>query len=205
MRILIVFIIILVFAGLAYLFLHSSPVIAPVVEYPGVAVLSDKDIPISQAKTRITKKFFGTFVSPNNSPVSPERFTGYHTGVDFETFSGEENKDISVLALCDGNLGLKEYASGYGGVAIQNCVLNQQAVTVVYGHLKLASISISKGASLKRGDKIGILGKGFSSETDGERKHLHLSIHKGTAITILGYVQKSSELSSWLDPTPFLY
>ncbi len=56
----------------------------------------NKDIPIANAKSRITKKTFGLFVSPQNSPVLPEKFTGYHTGVDFETFLGDENTDINV-------------------------------------------------------------------------------------------------------------
>ncbi|NTU99252.1 hypothetical protein HGA64_04600 [Candidatus Falkowbacteria bacterium] len=43
--------------------------------------------PISDALSRVTKKPFGIKVSPKNSSVSPERFTGYHTGVDFETTS----------------------------------------------------------------------------------------------------------------------
>src|SRR5438105_13240780 len=45
--------------------------------------ISSADIPLENAQTRVTKKFFGTKVSPGNSPVTPERFSGYHTGVDF--------------------------------------------------------------------------------------------------------------------------
>jgi hypothetical protein len=51
---------------------------------------------------------------------------------------------------------------------------------------------------------LAVLGTGFSTETDGERKHLHLGIHKGTAINILGYVQNSSELNNWVDITKYL-
>ena len=167
-------------------------------------IQQDKDIPVADAKNRITKKMFALFISPQNSPVSPEKFTGYHTGTDFEIFSGEENKDVSVYALCGGRLVLKKYATGYGGVVVQECTLDNQEITVIYGHLKLASIVSVEGAVLKRGDMLGILGKGYSTETDGERKHLHLGIHKGVIVNILGYVQKSSELSSWLDPAKFL-
>ena len=167
-------------------------------------IRQNKNIPLANAKSRIIKKTFGLFISPQNSPVSPEKFTGYHTGTDFEIFPGEENKDVSVYALCDGKLILKKHATGYGGVAVQECMLDKQEVTVVYGHLKLASIVSVEGAVLKRGDMLGILGKGFSTETDGERKHLHLGIYKGVIVNILGYVQKSSELSSWLDPAKFL-
>jgi hypothetical protein len=43
------------------------------------------------------------------------------------------------------------------------------------------------------------LGKGFSSETDNARKHLHLGIHKGKGINYRGYVNTQAELESWID------
>lgn len=36
------------------------------------------------------------------------------------------------------------------------------------------------------------LGNGYSSDTDGERKHLHLGIHLGEVVDIRGYVQKKN-------------
>ncbi len=149
--------------------------------------------------SRITKKPFGIYITLQNSPVQPEKFSGYHTGADFETTSDEADKDIAVPALCDGTLLVNRTASGYGGVAVESCTLKGQVVTVVYGHLKASSI-VTIGTQLKKGDQIGILGKGYSSETDGERKHLHLGIHRGATINILGYVQKQPDLSGWLDP-----
>lgn len=160
--------------------------------------------PISGALARVTKKTFGLYVSPGYSPVSPEKFTGFHTGIDFETTPEEQNTDVAVYAACEGKLLLKKYATGYGGIVVQACVLDDQNVTVIYGHLRLASILPIIGDELKVGDKIAVLGTGYSSETDGERKHLHFSIHKGTAINILGYVQKQADLSSWLNPTEYL-
>jgi murein DD-endopeptidase MepM/ murein hydrolase activator NlpD len=165
-------------------------------------------------KSRITKKPFGIYITPQNSPVQPEKFTGYHTGADFETTLAEANIDVSVLAFCDGKLLEKKYATGYGGVVVQSCNLTvppsqgsdkaKQAVTVIYGHLKLASIVPIVGQTLKKGDLLGVLGKGYSTETDGERKHLHLGIHIGSDINILGYVQKQSDLSGWFNPVQFL-
>lgn len=160
--------------------------------------------PIDRALDRVTKKPFGIEIAPNNSPVSPERFSGYHTGADFETFSEEQNLDIAISAVCAGKLLLKKFATGYGGVAVQACRLDNQDVTIIYGHLKLASIKAQVGDSLSAGDKLGVLGKGNGLETDGERKHLHLGIHKGTAIDLLGYVQGQADLNSWLDPLQFL-
>lgn len=160
--------------------------------------------PIKYAKVRVMKKPFGLKVSPGHSPVNPEKFSGYHTGVDFETTAAEQNQDVPVYALCDGNLIMKKQATGYGGVAVQSCNLDGRAVTVVYGHLKLDSIGFNVGTKLKAGEQIGILGKGYSQETDRERKHLHLGIHIGTAINILGYVQNKALLSGWLDVLKYL-
>lgn len=160
--------------------------------------------PISNAKNRITKKPFGIKISPTTSPVSPEKFFGYHTGVDFEILTNEENSEIPVYVICDGNILLKKSASGYGGVLVQECEIDNEPVTVIYGHLKLSSITAKVGDKLSSGKQIGILGKGFSSETDGERKHLHLSIHKGTSINILGYTQKHEDLNNWLNIADYL-
>jgi murein DD-endopeptidase MepM/ murein hydrolase activator NlpD len=143
-------------------------------------------------------------VSPGNSPVSPERFQGYHTGVDFETTAAEQSSDVAISAICAGPLLLKKWATGYGGVAVQSCRLDAQDVTVIYGHLRLSSIGVTVGQKLEPGQALGVLGKGYSVETDGERKHLHLGIHKGTAINILGYVQKQADLGQWLDVRNYL-
>ncbi len=160
---------------------------------------SDISLPISDALTRVTKKPFGIYTTPDNSPINPEHFTGYHTGVDFETTPSEQNIDVPIYAICSGPLILKKSATGYGGVAVQSCKINQENITVIYGHLKLESITISLNKNLNQGDLIGILGKGYSTETGGERKHLHLGVHKGATVNILGYVQNKSELSQWID------
>src|SRR5581483_11051048 len=153
----------------------SSPITAP----PAQSQLTD---PISNAVSRVTKKTFGLYVSPGHSPISPERFTGYHTGVDFETTPDEQNIDVPIYAACDGKLLLKKYASGYGGVAVQSCKLNNSDVTLIYGHLRESSIHPNVGDNLTAGQQIAVLGTAYSTETDGERKHLHFGIHKGTSI-----------------------
>ncbi|OGJ46948.1 hypothetical protein A2272_00460 [Candidatus Peregrinibacteria bacterium RIFOXYA12_FULL_33_12] len=160
--------------------------------------------PIDNALVRVSKKSFGIQVSPNNSPVSPERFSGYHTGVDFETFPNEDDLDINVYAICNGPIVFKQYVNGYGGTLVQTCNLNNQNITVLYGHLKLSDISAELERPLKTGEKIAILGKEFSSETDGERKHLHLAIHKGSDLNLLGYVQRAELLNEWIDPMTVL-
>ncbi|HBI17666.1 MAG: hypothetical protein UR60_C0006G0036 [Candidatus Moranbacteria bacterium GW2011_GWF2_34_56] len=164
----------------------------------------DFQMPLDRASERITKKPFGKFVTPKNSPVSPEKFYGYHTAVDFEIFPEEESVEVSIRTVCSGKLLEKRLATGYGGVAVQFCELDESPITVVYGHLNLSSIKIAKGDNVNVGETLGILGKGYSDETSGERKHLHLGFHKGAGINILGYVPKESDLSNWLDPMLFL-
>lgn len=191
----------------------SEPAPAPDVpaENPSVTITTPSGIdakiliaPISGALSRVTKKPFGTKISPATSPVQPEKFSGYHTGVDFEILPGEENKDVPIYAVCDGVVVYRNYVSGYGGVFIERCKIDGQEVTVLYGHLKLASITDKLNDNVKAGEQIAILGKGYSQETDGERKHLHLGIHKGTAINLKGYVQTQAELSGWLDAVKYL-
>lgn len=160
--------------------------------------------PIYGALNRVTKKPFGIDISPKNSPVSPERFSGFHTGVDFETTAEEENIDIDVKTICEGELVYKNWVSGYGGVVIEKCSINEQVVTVLYGHIKLSSVPQKVGTKLTVGEKLAVLGKGASTETDGERKHLHLGIHKGGSINLLGYVKQKSGLVDWLDVIKYL-
>jgi murein DD-endopeptidase MepM/ murein hydrolase activator NlpD len=160
--------------------------------------------PLANALTRVTKKPFGIKISPTKSPVSPERFNGYHTGVDLEVKEGEESAKVPVLALCAGKVKLKQWVSGYGGVLITSCQLDGEAVTVIYGHLDLDSIKYKVGDELSAGSLIGDLGKGYSSETDQERKHLHLAIHRGTATVLAGYVATEGQLKAWLDPMKYL-
>lgn len=176
----------------------SVPIQETPVNKPNIT--PDFQPPLDRAGERVTKKPFGIFITPQNSPVQPEKFTGYHTGADFEIFPEELNADVPVQAVCSGKLLSKKYASGYGGVMVQACMLENNPITVIYGHLKLASITNATGSALNAGDTIGILGTAYSQETNGERKHLHLGIYKGTGISILGYVQNKTDLSNWIDP-----
>lgn len=159
--------------------------------------------PLSRSGERVTKKPFGIYVTPQNSPTQPEHFSGYHTGADFEIFPEELSANVPVKAVCEGELRLKKYAQGYGGVVVEDCTLNGNPITVIYGHLKLASVQKNVGDDLSVGEAIGILGADKSVETNGERKHLHLGFNKGPSLNILGYVQDQNELSGWLNPCDY--
>lgn len=160
--------------------------------------------PLARAKERITKKPFGIYITRQNSPVQPERFAGYHTGADFEIFPEELTVDVAVKAVCSGKLLVERSASGYGGVVVQSCSLDGSPITIVYGHLDLASVKVSVGQELQIGDFLGNLGADKSAQTDGERKHLHLGFHKGSVVNILGYVPNKAQLSGWLDPCQYV-
>lgn len=147
---------------------------------------------------RITKKSFGTYVTPEKSPVSPEKFTGFHTGLDFEA---PEDGDVSVRAACSGEIIYKQTVGGYGGVLIQRCDVAGEPVTALYGHIRLSSVTKTVGDSLTAGEEFAQLGTGFSAETDGERPHLHFGLHKGSRVELKGYSQNENDLKNWLAPT----
>ncbi len=156
--------------------------------------------PIDQFDTRITKKFFGTYVTPTNSPVQPERFTGFHTGVDIEY--GDTTTDVPVRAIAEGQVVVSQTASGYGGVMVIRHNLQGKSITALYGHLRPSSMK-KVGTTVAANDQIAVLGTAYSAETDGERRHLHFSLRRDASTTIRGYVQKQSELSDWQDPQTF--
>lgn len=160
-------------------------------------------VPLDRAGERVTKKPFGIYIDSATSPVQPERFRGYHTGTDYEIFPEEANADVVVRAVCSGTMAVRERASGYGGVVVERCTIGGSPVTVVYGHLALSSVRAAVGTSIGVGERLGILGAGYGADTDGERKHLHLGIHKGTVIDIRGYVTDKSALSGWIDPCTY--
>jgi murein DD-endopeptidase MepM/ murein hydrolase activator NlpD len=161
-------------------------------------------LPIQNYFQNQTKKIFGQYITFQNSPVQPERFTGYHTGVDIEVNEEDLNSKVDVLAIADSKLIYKNWVSGYGEVVVIAFSDNGQDYTALYGHLNIDSVLKNIGDSLEKGEKIGELGQAFSTQTDGERKHLHFSIHKGSAIELRGYVQNKSLLNGWVDPNQIL-
>jgi hypothetical protein len=165
--------------------------------------VTEPDIPLPRARERVTRKPFGIRVRPDDSPVSPERFSGYHTGADFELLPGEDETTLTVRALCVGPVIDSRRISGYGGVVVQRCTLLPTPFTVLYGHLAPASLP-GIGTELTIGQAVGTLGRGYSSDTDGERPHLHLGITSGTAEDVRGYVTDSGQLRGWLDPLRFI-
>lgn len=176
------------------------------VEEPQVVVETPQEeltlaYPIQNFETGITLKSFGTYITPENSPVQPERFTGYHTGVDVE--AGEFTEEVPVFSIADGAVVLARTVSGYGGVVVVQHWFEDEPILALYGHLDMGTVAVSVGDTLTVGQELGVLGEGYSSETDGERKHLHFALIPGETVQLAGYVQSESALSAWLDPVDF--
>lgn len=157
--------------------------------------------PVSEFQERITKKPFGIHITPDTSPIQPEKFSGYHTAVDVEfpyTIS-----DVPVVAIADGEVVASKTVSGYGGmVIIKHTINDDKNILSVYGYLD-ETRSIDKNVDVKQGNIIGYLGKDKTKETDFERRHLHFGIIKGDDIDYRGYINNKDELEAWYDPMNF--
>lgn len=86
---------------LSFLGLYSSKPVAIPTIVPTIFE-SKYTYPINDFFQRITKKPFGIFITPKNSPVQPEKFMGYHTGVDIEY--GDITGDVPVYAIANGQV-----------------------------------------------------------------------------------------------------
>ena len=158
--------------------------------------------PIQGFERRISKKPFGIFVTPENSPVQPEHFRGYHTGVYVENDNPAGSDGIPIYAIAPGTVILSKIASGYGGVVAIQHIVGGDNILGIYGHLKPSSLPAA-GARIGNGEQIGALGDGFTSETGGERQHLHFGLYRGEDTNIKGYVRTKEELKAWYNPVEF--
>lgn len=153
-------------------------------------------------ESRVYHKPFGIRITPATSPIQPERFSGYHTAIDLE-FDDQNDSDIPVVAIADGTVVQSKTVDGYGGlVVVQHHDVGGRALVGIYGHLDPSSLRTT--GTVKKGEQLGMLGEGFSTETDGERKHLHFGLYTGAGIDIRGYVATEGELTNWIDPLPEL-
>lgn len=192
-------------AFLRSLALRSPTPRVPAEEMP-LDTLSPEEIvayPIDPFASRITKKSFGQSITPATSPVQPERFSGYHAGVDLETTDEEQFTDVAVVAAAAGTVVLRQTVSGYGGVVMIEHVIGGETFTTLSGHVRLSSVTKELNESVERGERIAVLGTS-GTETDGERKHLHFAVLKGSSRDLRGYVSSETELASWEDPLQWL-
>jgi murein DD-endopeptidase MepM/ murein hydrolase activator NlpD len=143
----------------------------------------------------------GFYIGKEN--IFPTQYTGYHSGTDLEILPGEENILVPVYAITTGKIIFIGMVSGYGGVILQT--LNNNGFTALYGHLKIDTVNLKVGDTVNAGASLAYLGEGFSYQTGGERKHLHLGIYKGSGLYFHGYETNINLLQKlWVDPVQFL-
>jgi len=146
--------------------------------FPVIAQGQEWFSPISDYSERNQYKSFGQYFDKSSyigrEDLFPTQFTGFHAAADLEILPGEENKDVPVYAVTDGKISFKGVVGGYGGVILLD--MSNDSRTALYGHLKLSSSPLKAGDQVKAGQFLANLGKAFSNETGGERKHLHFGI-----------------------------
>jgi len=169
--------------------------VAPVRAVPKtvVTVASPVVFPIDQFRERDTLKEFGTWVDDG-------RFLGYHLGDDIEY--GDVADEVPVRAIADGTVLHAGWVSGYGGMMLVRHQIDGRTVNAIYGHLDPASL-VKEGKTVKKGQKIAVLGDAFTHETDGRRKHLHFGLYEGKDRRFNGYTLDKHELTTWIDPATF--
>lgn len=163
--------------------------------------------PVMHYDQRPSYKSFGQLMTAEfyvgKEKIFPTKYFGYHAAKDLETLPGEENAAVEVYAIGDGKILFLGSVTGYGGVILES--LDNTNNTALYGHVKIASAEVKQGEQVKAGQKMVALGDAFSSETGGERKHLHFGIYKGQDIYYRGYEPTLAQLKSrWEDPDNFL-
>jgi murein DD-endopeptidase MepM/ murein hydrolase activator NlpD len=139
-----------------------------------------------------------------NGPY-PNQYTGYHAGVDVEYHAAEDlAKAVPVRSIADGTVVYKGPVSGYGGLIIVRHE-KPEAITSLYGHLRLADSPVQVGQAVTAGQTLAMLGDQFSADTSGARKHLHFGIHRGPSVDLNGYEQSLAALQAgWYNPNDWL-
>ena len=162
-----------------------------------VGVLGRLFLPVKNFYRNQDMNPFGTF--------NKGTFNGFHTGADVEVDVENLDKDVAVYAIYGGVVEEVEFASGYGGLVTVKHKIGSKTFLGIYGHLRLRDVKVKPGQSVVGGSLIGYLGAGYSSETDGQKKHLHFGLRQDASRDIRGYVDTNAELTAgWLNPTTFL-
>jgi murein DD-endopeptidase MepM/ murein hydrolase activator NlpD len=162
--------------------------------------------PTTDYAARLTKKWYGKRVVPADQAdfACGDAFFGFHTGDDLEARENELHQELPVFAIADGVARQVGRMSGYGGLIVIEHELAGDVFTVYYGHIALGSTTLRAGAQVTAGQRLARLGNHCSTETDGERKHLHFAIRRGTTINVRGYVGSEAELAAWVNPKEML-
>ena len=120
--------------------------------------------------------FKGKFkvTSPRGSRILGGK-SEYHGGLDLVAID-----DKTVYAIADGKVDAVPYeANGFGYYVRQ---LLPDGRRIYYGHMAKGSIKVKAGQSIKKGDKLGVMGS--TGKSTGAHTHIELRI-KGTSKTSL--------------------
>ncbi|GLB61489.1 murein hydrolase activator EnvC family protein [Cytobacillus sp. NCCP-133] len=114
----------------------------------------------------------GSWTKPAAGRVSSGfggRSLGQHYGVDIAS-----GGTVPIVAAADGVVIRSYYSSSYGNAIFIAHSINGQTYTTVYAHMR--SRSVGSGATVSKGQQIGIMGN--TGQSYGQ--HLHFELHRGS-------------------------
>lgn len=114
----------------------------------------------------------GLFTWPASGIVSSgygSRSGGYHHGIDI----AKRGPGVPIVSAADGVVIRSYYSPSYGNAIFISHSINGQVFTTVYAHM--SNRSVSSGAVVKKGQRIGTMGN--TGQSYGQ--HLHFELHKG--------------------------
>jgi outer membrane protein assembly factor BamB/murein DD-endopeptidase MepM/ murein hydrolase activator NlpD len=133
-------------------------------------------------------------------------YNGYHLG---EDWNGEGGGDTDfgdpVYAVSNGKVVYAQEAPGtlWGNViTVHHNLPDDSEVRSMYAHLKYGSLLVSEGDVVKRGQKIGEIGKGYNDATFSA--HLHFEIRTDTSIELGPGYSSTPKPEGWVDPSEFI-
>lgn len=149
------------------------------------------------------RQSFGLQIDANHGPF----FGKVHVGDDMAW----REQQATVVAIGDGRVRFAAVAaSSWGGlVIIEHETPGGKRFCSLYGHLG-PLIPVREGQVVKKGQKIGSLGRDLTEENGGYITHLHFGLHEGAfdrGQWITGYLkpeQYRDAKSGWVDPQDFI-
>lgn len=128
-----------------------------------------------------------TTIGDQYGPRSCAGCTPFHHGVDFNPGAG-----YPVQAIADGVVTEIGNPDGELGVyAVIAHVIDGQAVSSIYGHMELGSMTLSVGDTITRGQVIGLVGD--TGQSTGP--HLHFGIMIGTeTVDPLAWIEANANI-----------
>lgn len=114
----------------------------------------------------------GSFTRPAPGVITSSygrRGGDFHYGYDI----AQSGNNVPIWAAADGRVYVSHYSSSYGNVVYILHNINGQTYTTVYAHMRRSLVS--SGATVKKGQQIGVMGNTGASRG----QHLHFELYKG--------------------------